>query len=472
MRRWTICNGASALLLLATLAQAHKHAHEQLDILHRRHREDRVARKINQSEELEKRGGQCAFPSDAGLVAITPGSMNAGWAMSPDQACTPGSYCPYACPPGQVSMQWDPKATTYSYPQSMNGGLYCDSNGQISKPFPDKPYCQSTASNIGVVNSAGATVAFCQTVLPGNEAMLIPTSVDSFATLAVPDTSYWAGTAAHYYINPPGTSAGAACVWGSSSNPWGNWSPFVAGANQDASGQIYIKLGWNPIYLEQATPFRNQMPGWGVSIDCPNGGCSGLPCAISPSDAVNAMIGGSSSGAGGGNFCVVTVNKGSTANFVVSGGSGSASAWTAWGGQQGGPQGGQFYQSKAASSATSTKTSSTTTTTSSSTTASSTTTMSHTSSSRNSTMSYSSSDSISTTYSSQPTPRPQNQPYYNLFNTTAPQATVADTGADTGASATVSGPTASIAIATHTGDAATLTASLLSIVPLALWALL
>lgn len=119
MRRWTIGSGASALLLLATLAQAHKHAHEQLDILHRRHREDRLARRINESEQLERRGGQCAFPYDAGLVAITPGSMNAGWAMSPDQACTPGSYCPYACPSGQVSMQWDPKATTYSYPQSM-----------------------------------------------------------------------------------------------------------------------------------------------------------------------------------------------------------------------------------------------------------------------------------------------------------------------------------------------------------------
>lgn len=122
MRRWTICSGASALLLLVTLAQAHKHAHEQLNVLHRRHREERLARKINASDELgelEKRGGQCVFPADAGLVAITPGSANAGWAMSPDQACTPGSYCPYACPSGQVSVQWDPSATSYTYPQSM-----------------------------------------------------------------------------------------------------------------------------------------------------------------------------------------------------------------------------------------------------------------------------------------------------------------------------------------------------------------
>ena len=67
---------------------------------------------------LVKRTGQCQFPEDAGLVAVGGGS-NAGWAMSPDQCCEPGGYCPYACPPGQLSMQWDPKATSYTYPQSM-----------------------------------------------------------------------------------------------------------------------------------------------------------------------------------------------------------------------------------------------------------------------------------------------------------------------------------------------------------------
>lgn len=121
MRRQTIGSGASALLLLATVAQAHKGSHEQLQAIHKRHRESRITKKTNESQnfELEKRGGQCVFPSDAGLVAVTPGSANAGWAMSPDQSCTPGMYCPYACPPGQVSMQWDPSATAYSYPQSM-----------------------------------------------------------------------------------------------------------------------------------------------------------------------------------------------------------------------------------------------------------------------------------------------------------------------------------------------------------------
>jgi hypothetical protein len=79
---------------------------------------------------------------------------------------------------------------------SQNGGLYCDNNGQVSKPFPNKPYCVDGTGAIGVQNNAGSGVAFCQTVLPGNEAMLIPTHVDSWAQLAVPDPSYWCSTAA------------------------------------------------------------------------------------------------------------------------------------------------------------------------------------------------------------------------------------------------------------------------------------
>ena len=41
-------------------------------------------------------------------------------------------------------------------------------------------------------------VAFCQTVLPGNEAMLIPTPVMEYEVLAVPGTHYWCETAAQY----------------------------------------------------------------------------------------------------------------------------------------------------------------------------------------------------------------------------------------------------------------------------------
>ncbi|KAK2768235.1 hypothetical protein FQN54_000087 [Arachnomyces sp. PD_36] len=329
MKSHAIATRATTLLLLAaSVAEAGHHGHsyphnrQHLPHHHHGHRSAAETEEADVEIDLEKRGGQCQFPTDAGLVAVTPDLQNAGWAMSPDQPCTPGHYCPYACPPGQVSMQWDPEATSYAYPMSMNGGLYCDESGQVSKPFPDQPYCADGVGSIGAKNSASGHVAFCQTVLPGNEAMLIPTSVDSWAQLAVPDPSYWCETAAHYYINPPGVDCDTACVWGTNANPWGNWSPYVAGANADSSGMTYLKLGWNPIYLEPTTPFRQETPSFGVEIVC-NGDCVGLPCKIDPAvNGVNEMVGAATDGAGGGAFCVVTVPPGSSADIVVFDGSG------------------------------------------------------------------------------------------------------------------------------------------------------
>lgn len=296
--------------------------------------------------------------------------------------------------------------------------------------------------------------------------MLIPNTISGYGNLAVPGTDYWASTAAHYYINPPGTSADTACVWGTSSNPYGNWSPYVAGANQDASGETYVKLGWNPIYLEQATPFRTQMPNWGVKIDCPNGGCSGLPCEIDPStNSVNQMIGAPATGAGGGTFCVVTVQKGSTANFVVFGGSGSSSS--SGGGFY---KGGQFYQSGAASSSSVSSTSSTTT--QSSTTSSSTSTSSSDWKSANATES-STYTSSSTNVSQEPT----GYPYYSLFNNTVPRTTASPVAATALAGAgptnVPTGPTeASPSNPVATGGAVMISTSLFAFAPLALWALL
>ncbi|OJK04691.1 hypothetical protein ASPACDRAFT_74267 [Aspergillus aculeatus ATCC 16872] len=297
---------ATALLLIAGVeaaSHAHRHGHHAA---------------VERAVQATKQTGSCQFPSDAGLVAVTPGELNGGWAMSPDQECTPGGYCPYACPPGQVSMQWDPEATSYTYPLSMNGGLYCDEDGNIQKPFPKKPYCQDGTGAVNAKNKCSSHVSFCQTVLPGNEAMLIPTLVQELETLAVPDVEYWLETAAHFYINPPGYSTDTACVWGDSSNPIGNWSPFVAGANTDASGNTYVKIGWNPIYLELTTPFRDVVPDFGVEIECEGDSCNGLPCKIDPDvNGVNEMTGSSSIGAGGAAFCVVTVPKGESANIVV-----------------------------------------------------------------------------------------------------------------------------------------------------------
>ncbi|GIC91722.1 SUN domain-containing protein [Aspergillus udagawae] len=358
--RFDMVSGASALLWLIAGVEASKHAH----LHHLRHEHGAIHSVAEVGAPLEKRGGKCEFPSDAGLVAVTPNMKNAGWAMSPDQACEPGNYCPYACPPGQVSMQWDPKATSYSYPLSMNGGLYCDKDGQIKKPFPDKPYCQDGTGAVGAKNKCSKQVAFCQTVLPGNEAMLIPTLVEEVATLAVPDLSYWCETAAHFYINPPGYGTETACVWGTSASPIGNWSPYVAGANTDHNGDTFVKIGWNPIYLEPTTPFRDVVPDFGVEIECEGNGCNGLPCKIDPAvNAVNEMIGSSSVGAGGATFCVVTVPKGEKAHVVV---------FEKSGGGSGSGKGGSH--STTAASSTTSQPSSTTTTTSSSIASSSTST--------------------------------------------------------------------------------------------------
>lgn len=343
--------------------------------------------------------------------------------------------------------------------------------------------------------------------------MLIPTHVGSSATLANPGTDYWCGTAAHYYINPPGTSTAEACVWGTNANPLGNWSPYVAGTNVDSTGLTFVKLGWNPIYLESGTPFRNTMPNWGVKIDCPNGGCTGLPCSIDmSSNKVNQMLGSSSAGVGGGAFCVVTVSKGATANFVVYSGSGSSSSSSSsssgstsgtssiiassvssasssttvtgstssratsssvgttsnsgsstsssgsstvsTSSRSSSGKGGQFYASSAASSST---TSTSTTTTSTKTTTTTTTTASTSSEVFESTTTTTnqgqfSSSTTSTVYSSSKTTGSSQsfvQPYYALFNSTLPSS-VAETGAvTTGPTTTVDASASATAAVNH-----------------------
>lgn len=113
----------SALVLLSHqhchASAVHRHTHRQF---HRSpdHNHARELRNHGVDAKLEKRG-TCAFPAgmDANLVKVTPNAANAGWAMSPDQVCSPG-YCPYACAPGMLMAQWKP-GTSYTYPESMVG---------------------------------------------------------------------------------------------------------------------------------------------------------------------------------------------------------------------------------------------------------------------------------------------------------------------------------------------------------------
>jgi hypothetical protein len=122
--------GAAALLLLSPCEAKHGHSHqlEHLEAFGKRHNhQDKhnhrrtFSAREDAEGDLSKRTGSCAFPTNVGLVAVTPDQQNAGWAMSPNQPCLPNNYCPYACPPGQIMAQWNPLATSYVYPLSMVG---------------------------------------------------------------------------------------------------------------------------------------------------------------------------------------------------------------------------------------------------------------------------------------------------------------------------------------------------------------
>lgn len=260
---------------------------------------------------------KCPFPKDKKLVAVAEDCENEGWAMSPDEPCIPGKYCPYACPPGQVMNQWDPSAKTYSYPSSMNGGLKCNADGSLTNPMGNKPLCVNGAGTVSVVNKAGKNVAFCQTVLPGNEAMLIPTNVakDKETKLAVPGCEYYAGSAAHYYVNPPGVSTEEGCVWGTADKEIGNWSPYVAGMNMDKQGNTYVTIGVNPKHIDD---HDGKTPNFGLRIVCDNPhDCVGLECEINPKNGYNTATGPTSGNSLNADFCIVTARHHAKAKIEV-----------------------------------------------------------------------------------------------------------------------------------------------------------
>lgn len=266
----------------------------------------------------------CSLPDDPDLVVV-PGAQNGGWAMAPDVQCTAGSWCPIACVSGKVMAQWKP-GTTYTYPESMDGGLYCGDDGTPVKSFEEQPYCVDGTGSVSAVNNCGSVVSFCQTVLPGDEGMYIPTDVTSSAVLAVPDPTYWDSTAAHYYINPPGTAGSTGCVWGTEAEPIGNWAPYVAGANTDSTGETFVKIGWNPIFT--GSSLAGTAPTFGIKIECSGSGCNGLPCSIGSDNLADFSVTSdeSATGAGDADFCVVTVPSGGSASIVVYNFDGSSSS--------------------------------------------------------------------------------------------------------------------------------------------------
>jgi hypothetical protein len=82
-------------------------------------------------------------------------------------------------------------------------------------------------------------------------------------------------------------------------------------------GLTYLKIAYNPIWTDSA--LSKTTPTFGVRIECPGGGCNGMPCNIDPSKngvgVVDSPV--AAVGVGGASFCVITVPKGKTANIVV-----------------------------------------------------------------------------------------------------------------------------------------------------------
>lgn len=122
MKLTTLPTALAAVVLLAVPSvNAKAHRHHARDHDHVRPLPESAS--FFELPIVQKRGGKCQFPTDdSNMVAVTPNEKNAGWAMSPDQECTPGSYCPFACKPGMVMAQWEPDST-YVYPSSMVGWL-------------------------------------------------------------------------------------------------------------------------------------------------------------------------------------------------------------------------------------------------------------------------------------------------------------------------------------------------------------
>lgn len=270
---------------------------------------------------FKKRSDMCLFPdNEPNVVRVVLNDKNRGWAMSIDQECTPGKYCPFACKSGMVMAQWQP-GSTYKFPESMNGGLFCNNEtGEMEKPFPEKPCCVYGTGTVSVRKEVQGSMTWCQTVLPGNEEMNICTEIADYAltTLAVPNQNYWANTSAHYYINRPGSTC-ANCTWGTPEGVYGNWAPYVAGANTVANNDTYVQISWNPKWLELGHSASTL--NFGLQIEC-EGQCNGLPCEIDPCRGRNKVNSnqagvGADEGENQARFCVVTVSAGSSAVIRV-----------------------------------------------------------------------------------------------------------------------------------------------------------
>ena len=121
--KFFVQTAAFALLSASQMdvAAGHSHHHAHLKRHTHSHHGPRSIFEGPRSEAptLEKKDVRCRLPDDPDLHYV-PGAENNGFAMSPDQPCKGGMFCPIACKSGKVMAQWEP-GSSYTYPSSMVG---------------------------------------------------------------------------------------------------------------------------------------------------------------------------------------------------------------------------------------------------------------------------------------------------------------------------------------------------------------
>ncbi|CAK7206766.1 Sperm-associated antigen 4 protein [Sporothrix eucalyptigena] len=251
------------------------------------------------------------FPSDYGAVAVdwvgldgwasiqTTGSWTPGVSISDiveptSGGCTSGSFCSYACAPGQTKAQW-PTTSQGSTGQSI-GGLWCNSDGYLELTNDNfNTLCMDGLGGISVENQLSDVACVCGTNYPGNEMMNIPLVTQPGGTYTLTNinakTAYqWEGkyTSGQFYVNNAGVSEEQACIWTSSEYPdsAGNWAPVNIGAGTDIYGVTYISIFPNTPTSTAQLDFDIEITG-DITSECylksgsyPDGSTTGCTTAL------------------------------------------------------------------------------------------------------------------------------------------------------------------------------------------------
>jgi hypothetical protein len=111
--------GSASILFSAQPAAAslgHRHSHDHHA---RRHGHGHGHGSLFSAPKVARKA-TCSLPDHPDLVRVS-GQDNNGFAMSPDEPCEDGKWCPIACKSGKLMAQWKP-GTKQVYPESMVGG--------------------------------------------------------------------------------------------------------------------------------------------------------------------------------------------------------------------------------------------------------------------------------------------------------------------------------------------------------------